>query len=654
MLQRLIAGATATTVALAGFALPATAQQPATGAPSSPVTAPRTGTSSTPVAGDDTQGLPPPPAPAVLPAIPNIAPGYAAPVNPPLPSGDLVGVAQQPFVGVKLDDAITMALQRNTDLAVDESNARIANYQIVAAKGAYDVTFQLVPQYSHSVQPAESPFSTGPNSGPITEISSGATAAFNGQTPFGTRYSLSGTQQVVNNNTIFNSYNPYYNTAISLNLTQPLLRGTGGGDAARRQLIIATSQSEAQRAVLLTQASQTITNVSDTYWDLVAAWRDVGIQEQGLRNATAQAQSNTRLAQRGAAAPVDIVESNTQINVFQDNVFAALQQVQTLQNQLKSEILANPADPLWSANLVPTSAVLQLPTEPSLADLINSALKNRPEVSQLRAQYAVAGANLAYAKNQLLPQVDLGVGVTTSGFAGVPQNFSGAPFFQYLATQTSSLNALLNAYNATVPPSQQIPLVVPNFGTTPGYQTGKFGQSWQNAFDFRFPTYNISLTLQLPIQNRTAKADVAIANEQAKQIAVQEYGLLQRIRAEAANAIQSLREAQYRLASATAARVAADRVLLSEQRRFNAGTSTTFLVLQRQLDLANTEGRELSAQTDLNKAVVELNRVAGTNFAAYNIDVKSLGAVTLNGVTPATNVLPLPADAQASPPPPHR
>ncbi len=166
------------------------------------------------------------------------------------------------------------------------------------------------------------------------------------------------------------------------------------------------------------QASQTVTNVSNTYWDLVAAWRDVGIQEEGLRNAQAQAASNGRLAKNGAAAPVDVVESYTQINVFQDNVFSALQRVQSLQTQLKSLILANPADPLWMANLVPTSPVLQLPTEPKLDDLIVTALKNRPELAQLRAQRLVAAANLAYAKNQRLPQLDLGVGITANGFCG--------------------------------------------------------------------------------------------------------------------------------------------------------------------------------------------------------------------------------------------
>ena len=91
------------------------------------------------------------------------------------------------------------------------------------------------------------------------------------------------------------------------------------------------------------------------------------------------------MARQGAVAPTDIVEANTQVNVFQDNVFAAIQNVQRAQIELKQLLLANPADPLWFANLVPTTSVAQVPAEPSLNALANSAIQNRPEIAQLRA-----------------------------------------------------------------------------------------------------------------------------------------------------------------------------------------------------------------------------------------------------------------------------
>ena len=125
--------------------------------------------------------------------------------------------------------------------------------------------------------------------------------------------------------------------------------------------------------------------------------------------------------------------------------------------------------------------------------------------------------------------------------------------------------------------------------------------------------------------------------------------MLQRIRSESVNAIQGLREAEYRVIAARSAREAAERVLLGEQRRFQAGTSTTFLVLQRQLDVANQQGRELQAQTDLDKAIVELNRVSGGVFVQNGIDTSALGGTTLNGATPTQSVLP-PASTATAPP----
>ncbi|HEV8019847.1 MAG TPA: hypothetical protein VGP41_01215, partial [Candidatus Lustribacter sp.] len=199
MFERLIAGMLGISVVLCAAGGPVGAQPSTPSISGSPAPAASPAVPS-PQAANQTQGeaLPPPPVPVVLPAVPNVAPGYAGPANPPLPTGELVGV-NQPFVGINLQDAITMGLQRNTDLAVAESNNRIANYEIVAAKGAYDVQFMLEPQYQHGVQPAVTLFESGPNGGPITQISNGLAAAFSGQTTSGGRYSISGSSQSIRN-----------------------------------------------------------------------------------------------------------------------------------------------------------------------------------------------------------------------------------------------------------------------------------------------------------------------------------------------------------------------------------------------------------------------------------------------------------------------
>ena len=74
----------------------------------------------------------------ILPIVPTVAPGYQAPMVIPT-SATIAGVTQQPFVGLSLQDAIGMALLKNPNLSISASNSRVAGYQVVEAKGAFDL-----------------------------------------------------------------------------------------------------------------------------------------------------------------------------------------------------------------------------------------------------------------------------------------------------------------------------------------------------------------------------------------------------------------------------------------------------------------------------------------------------------------------------------
>lgn len=91
------------------------------------------------------------------------------------------------------------------------------------------------------------------------------------------------------------------------------------------------------------------------------------------------------------------------------------------------------------------------------------------------------------------------------------------------------------------------------------------------------------------------------------------------------NATQALRSAEARLSSALAARQSAEQLYESERRQFGAGTTTFYLVLQRQTELLAARSRELQAQTDLNKAISEFQRATGTTLSANNVTVSSGG-----------------------------
>ena len=561
-----------------------------------------------------------------LPAVPNVAPGYAAPkVSPPPPQ--VIGVTQQPFVGLTLENAVGMALSRNPDLAVAQANRRIASYQIQRARGAYDVNLSIQPQYQYSKQAPQNAFFAGPNFGPIVQSTTSVSGGAQGTLPGGQQYNVSVAGRKTNDNTTINTFDPYYPTIFSVNFSQPLGRGRSS-NAAGHQLQLARINQATTNAQTLTTVSSTIASVQNTYWDLVAAWRNVAIQEEALRDVITQQHSNVRLARAGASAPIDVVQVNSQIAVFRQNVYQALQNVALLQNRLKSQLTDNPNDPVWNANVVPTTPVLQLPNEPALAQLVMHALANRPEVAQLRAQLQTAAENVTFAQDQTKPQVDLKLGYTSNGFSG--QLAPPGSFAQSSIDQTIAINALIAAVNQTLPPAQRIPALPSGNQPVPSYLVGGLDRSIKNLLANRFPVYTAGVQVNFPVGNNAAKADLAIAREQQRIAQIQEASTIQRITVDVRDALQAYTSGIAQLEAARDARQTSEQILASEIRRFRAGSSTTFLVLQREIELADNRGRELQAQTNLNKAVVQLQQATGTILSGNNVHLESTGEGTLN------------------------
>lgn len=570
--------------------------------------------------------LAPPSLAAQQSSVPNVAPGYRAPaVEPSAPA--IAGVLAQPFVSISLQEAIAMALARNPQLAVSASNVRIARFNVVGAKGPFDVQLRLQPSSSYSVQPPSNLFFAGPGLGgiymckpfgfgnpyPCDVVGPGNIVqhqyqfqgGFTGQTVNGTTWSAGIVRTRTINNEIINTFDPTYQSSLNLQVTQPLLRNLGM-NASKRQLKLSLVIVDADAAQALVDASTTIAQVEDTYWDLVAAWRNVAIQEEAVREAIAAQRSNVRLARAGAGPAVAAIESQTQVSAFENNVVVALQNVAELQNQLKRLLVTQADGPIWSANLVPSSPVQQLPSAGDLAAVIAQAKGNRPEVRIAQDQSRQAEIDRAYAHNQALPQADLQVGLMSNGFAGV---LAPLPSFETSECQST--------------PAGVCP-------TPPPYTIGKMGKATSNMWNFRFPTFNIAFVVNVPLHNSFARSLESSASQEQHEAAIAMQSVQTRIIVESRLALQGYQTALSQLYAARHAREAAEAVYASEVRQLHAGASTTFLVLQREVELAQARGAELQAQTTLNKAVVELQRVEGTILSDNGVQVESLGRDALS------------------------
>jgi outer membrane protein TolC len=175
-------------------------------------------------------------------------------------------------------------------------------------------------------------------------------------------------------------------------------------------------------------------------------------------------------------------------------------------------------------------------------------------------------------------QVDFVASVGTTGVAG-PQSIN---------TQTGE------------------PLIDPNF-------IGGIGVANSTLFTGGFTSWFAGFNLQIPLRNRSLDAQLAQLQIQRRQLEMNRTSTEQKIVVQVRNAIEDLETNKQRVQTAQVALELSQEQLDGENKRFQAGMSQNFLVLQRQQDLATAEGTELQALIAYKKSMISLQQ------AMYNL-----------------------------------
>jgi outer membrane protein TolC len=132
----------------------------------------------------------------------------------------------------------------------------------------------------------------------------------------------------------------------------------------------------------------------------------------------------------------------------------------------------------------------------------------------------------------------------------------------------------------------------------------------------------VGLNISLPIRNRTAEANAAIAAAEGKRLRALREQAEMLIEADVRNSLQTASSAQAQFAASILARQSAEEQYSSEERQFQAGTSTVFLVLQRQTELIVARTREVRAQADVAVAAANLDRATARTLDTLKIGIK--------------------------------
>ncbi|HYV82246.1 MAG TPA: TolC family protein [Pyrinomonadaceae bacterium] len=555
---------------------------------------------------------------------PNI-PQFQAKPLPPVPSLNRLGVGGE-SVPLALNDAIKRALENNNDIEVARDDVRIAETQLRSLEGVFDPIFAITPTYDRRISPQQSQLGGGSVTSTTTYSWSPSVQKQFGKG--GGNYFLQFQNSHTNTSSSFSLLNPFYSSNLSLTFTQPLLRDRSI-DNNRRQIRIQRKRLDQTDADFRARTIDIINRVQQAYWELVFSLRDqqnqlanLNLSRESLRNIEAQIAA-------GAKAPLERAEVQTELANRETALYSAIQAVAIAENNLKVLIFKNPNSPEWSSQLTPTDTPKFDTTPVNLDDALKAARDNRPELRRLRLQNDINDIDIQFFKNQTKPQVDLTGTVALTGLAGnslgtivapgtTEPIIVGTPLIDPSAFLLSEIQAIQRAEGL---PVAVVPLSAVEANAVNPTLVGGYGRDLRNLFGGNTYNVTVGVSIAFPFKNKTANANLAGARIQKEQLQATVRSQEQIIEVDVRNSAQAVESARQRVLSAREARTNAEMQLEGEQRLYQVGRSTTFLLFQRENALANARASELRAETDYNKALADLQRATSTTLRANNVVV---------------------------------
>jgi outer membrane protein TolC len=438
-------------------------------------------------------------------------------------------------------------------------------------------------------------------------------------------------QSTTSLNTLFN---PVVPTGLTVGFDQQLMNGFGYR-ANAKFIRIAQNDLKISNSVFRQQVITTVAQVLNLYWDYLSYKENVRVAEQALAYSEKLLSDNKRQVEIGTLAPIEVVRAESEVASDQQNLIVAQTSLQQQAELIKTALSRKVDSELISTQI---DAVDKLPEPrpddiPPLDQALKQALQNRPEVEQadlnVRYESIVVKAN----RNALLPTLDLFATYAPTGLSGLSSALGPCP-----SGYTANGNQCLANGLETIPR----PMLVSNQGIS---------QSLSQLFHGNYPDYSFGFTLQFPIRNRSAQADVARSLLEQRQLEEQLQKQKNQVEQDVRSAEIGVIQAKAQIEAAVKAVLLAQRTLDAEQKKFQLGESTVFLVIQAQRDLATAEGNEVKARSTYAKALTQFQQVTATILAEHHVELNDAlqGKVTRSPNIPGTREEPAIQTPPASP-----
>lgn len=495
----------------------------------------------------------------------------------------ILASAQQVSKSLSLQDCIFIALKNNLGVQIAVLSPELASANINLSKEKFlprlslGFNRQSTSSASYSWIEAAETIKSSTN-----DFSAGIWQAL----PSGGGISLSLASYKSESNRSFQTINPRYGSTLSFGLSQPLLRNFGT-KMSRREIVIARNNLDISENYLKSVLLDTIFNVEQAYWNLIYAVENLNVKKQSLGLAKDLLSKNKRELEVGMIAPIEILSAEAEVATREADILQAEVMVENSEDLLKTTINIEREEKSRLLRIIPLDEPSEEARIVSLDEALKTAIANRPDLEMTKIGLKNKELNVAYAKNQILPDLNLTASYWSPGISG---------------TQILYLD--------------NNPLTGQVIGTIPGGPSTAMG----DALGLKYSNWSIGVQVSVPISAFTSRAQYEASKLGFEQALIERDHLEQKIFLEIRTAVRAAETNYRRVLAYRAARELADKKLVAEEKKLIVGLTTNYLVLQYQRDLADARTAELKALIEYNLALAFLEKALGTSLMSKGIN----------------------------------
>jgi outer membrane protein TolC len=363
-------------------------------------------------------------------------------------------------------------------------------------------------------------------------------------------------------------FNPDFNSGIMVGFTQNLLSGFGYRANA---LFIRQGRNNLKYAESVFRQSviTQVAAVMGTYYDLLADQESIRVAQEGLHNAEKLLEDNQVELKIGAVAQYDVLRSQEEVALRQQDLLAAQNTFSQDAQSLKAKISKSFNAELATVEIAPTDKLPEPHPDdvPPMAEALREAASHRPEIEQADINLRNQDYTIEARRNSLLPTLQVSAAYSLGGLGGALR---------------------------------------PTFA---------------NIFENDYPNFSYSVTLGIPIRNRTAQADAARALLEQRQLQMKLQDAKNQAVWDVSKAVSAVQQAKSQLDAALNLAAISRQVLSMQQQKFTLASATVEDVIVAQSNLANAEGNVVKARATYAKALIQYEKATGTVLERNNINL---------------------------------